>query len=93
MPFGVNSDASFRAQKPRIRVRGCVFSYRRDSRGPIGKKLEKHKIRPKHFVLPHMAIEGVLGDAEKSYESVSVKFELFGHEKSRDEHKNHFLVF
>ena len=31
MPFGVNSDPSFRAQRQRIRVRGCVFSYRRDS--------------------------------------------------------------
>jgi len=31
MPFGVNSDPNFRAQKQRIRVRGCVFSYRRDS--------------------------------------------------------------
>ena len=31
IPFGVNSDPSFRAQKQRIRVRGCVFSYRRDS--------------------------------------------------------------
>ena len=34
MPFGVNSDPSFRAQKQRIRVRGCVFSYRRDSSEP-----------------------------------------------------------
>ena len=31
MPFGVNSDPSFRALKQIIRVRGCVFSYRRDS--------------------------------------------------------------
>ena len=32
MPFGVSSDPSFRAQKQRIRVRGCVFWYRRDSK-------------------------------------------------------------
>ena len=30
IPFGVNSDPSFRNPKQRIRVRGCVFSYRRD---------------------------------------------------------------
>ena len=34
VPFGVNSDASFRAQRLRIPVRGCVFSYRRDSKEP-----------------------------------------------------------
>ena len=34
------------------------------------------------------------GDAEKSYASVSVKFELFGREKSQEKnHQNHFLVF
>ena len=38
VPFGVNSDARFRAQKLIIRVRGCVFSYRRDSRAQ-----QKHK--------------------------------------------------
>jgi len=36
---------------------------------------------------------GVWGDAEKSYESVSVKFELFGHKKSKENHQNHFFSF
>jgi len=31
---------------------------------------------------------GGWGDAEKSYESVSVKFELFGHEKSQENHSH-----
>ena len=41
LPFGVNSDPSFRAQKQRIRVRGCVFSYRRDSTRHLLVNLEK----------------------------------------------------
>ena len=46
MPFGVNSDPSFRAQKQRIRVRGCVFSYRRDSSEP-GKNWKNRKYSKK----------------------------------------------
>ena len=33
------------------------------------------------------------GGAEKSYESVSVKFELFGRDKSQENHQKHFRVF
>ena len=33
------------------------------------------------------------GDRGKSYASMSVKFELFGHEKSQENHHNHFRVF
>ena len=45
MPFGVNSDPSFRAQKQIIRVRGCVFSYRRDMSEP-GKSSFTQKVGP-----------------------------------------------
>ena len=41
VPFGVNSDASFRAEKLRIRVRGWVFSHRWDS---IDKSIHKSSI-------------------------------------------------
>ena len=34
--------------------------------------------------------EGFGGDAEKSYASMSEKFELFGREKSHEKHLNHF---
>ena len=49
--------------------------------------------KPKNLLLKHvwMAWEG-WGDAEKSYAPMSVKFELFGHEKSHENHKNNVRV-
>ena len=64
MPFGVNSDACFRAQKLRIRVRGCVFSHRRDSRqgGSGGNRQIGNSIGPlRKEKMRHMSIEGVRG--------------------------------
>ena len=50
--------------------------------------------KPKNIFSKHVwRVWGVWGDAEKSYESVSVKFELFGHKKSKENHQNHFRVF
>ena len=50
--------------------------------------------KPKNLLLKHVwMVWGVWGDAEKSYESVSVEFGLFGHEKSQENHKNHFSSF
>ena len=46
-----------------------------------------------HFLTHVWRVWGSGGDAEKSYESVCVKFELFGHEKSQENHQNHFSNF
>ena len=45
--------------------------------------------KPQNQLLEHVwMVWGGWGDAEKSYASVSVKFELFGREKSQENHSN-----
>ena len=54
--------------------------------------LSLQAIKHKNLLLKHVwMVWGGWGDAEKSYESVSVKFELFGREKSQENHQNHFF--
>ena len=50
--------------------------------------------KPKNLLLEHvwMVWEG-WGDAGKSCASMSVKFELFGREKTQENHQNHFPSF
>ena len=50
--------------------------------------------KPKNLLMEHVwRAWGAWGDAEKSYASMSVKFELFGREKSQENHRNMFRVF
>ena len=50
--------------------------------------------KPKNLFLKHVWMAwGGWGDAEKSYASMSVEFELFGREKSQENHQNYFRVF
>ena len=50
--------------------------------------------KPKNLLLEHVwRAWGVWGDAGKSYESVCVKFELFGHEESKEHNSNYVRVF
>jgi len=56
--------------------------------------LSLHAKKTKNLLVTHVwMVWGGWGDAEKSYESVSVEFELFGHEKSQEDHQNHISSF
>ena len=67
-----------------------VPAVRKDACTLLTSQAKKHK----NLLLEHVwMVWGGWGDAEKSYESVSVKCELFGHEKSQENHQNHFRVF
>ena len=70
-----------------------------EANGPGGTKRRMHLTvpsgqKPKNLLLKHVwMVLGSGGEAGKSYESVCVKFEIFGHENSQENHKNHFRVF